>query len=122
MTVVSGAVQAELFDLYEPVAPEGYARFGWRMSQRCRASRRAWMPWCPMSCERRGLTAGVEQIDVNINREILCSGIGSDMLRLDPISVGADGSRRAARRSAPGVGEIRLLIRHKRLFAYNAGC
>jgi hypothetical protein len=46
-----------------------------------------------------------------LNGEIFCSGIGSDMLRLDLISVGVDRSRRAARRSAPRFGEIRLLIR-----------
>ena len=45
-----------------------------------------------------------------LNGEIFCSGIGSDMLCLDLISVGVDHSRCATRRSAPRFGEIRLLI------------
>jgi hypothetical protein len=36
-----------------------------------------------------------------VNGEIFCSGIGSDIPRLDLKSVGVDRSRRAARRSAP---------------------
>lgn len=56
------------------------------------------------------LTAGVAQFDVNINGEILCSGTRCDLLRLDLISVGVGRSQRAARWSACGIGEIRLLI------------
>jgi hypothetical protein len=45
-----------------------------------------------------------------LNGEIFCSGIGSDMLCLDLISVGVDHSRCAARLSAQQFGEIWPLI------------